>query len=169
MKVLFLFFSLIMLTISVGQTSCDFQLHPDSISIQDSKIKELVSLIEVKIKNDYRIYFIEQDHKNYLKIIVRDNLGFGKKSSLLLLSNKKQIYIRSIELKSIDKTSAYFLISLNDSNYLETIKDNGLSSILFNETSEFAIPKSDSEQIKKAANCFFTLIKDNIWPPVKKL
>lgn len=167
MKVLFLFFSLTILTISIGQTSCDFQLRPDSITIQDSKTKELVKLIEVKIKNDYRIYFIKQDHKNYLKIVVRDNLGFGKKSSLLLLSNKKQIYIRSIELKSTDKTSAYFLISLNDSNYLETIKDNGLSSILFNETSEFVIPKSDSEQIKKAAGCFFEVVKDNLHPSMK--
>ena len=88
---------------------------------------------------------------------------------LLLLSYRKQIYIKSIELQIIDKTSAYFLIPLNNTNYLENIKELGLTSILFNEVAEFSIPKSDSELIKKAANCFFTLVKDNIWPPVKKL
>jgi hypothetical protein len=123
--------------------------------------------MEVKIRKNYLIQFIKQDKKNYLKIIVRDNLGFGQKSSLLLLSFRKQIYIKSIELQIIDKTSAYFLIPLNSTNYLENIKELGLTSILFNEVAEFSIPKSDSEQIKKAANCFFNQVSENIKLPNK--
>ena len=41
----------------------------------------------------------------------------------------------------------YFISALNGTNYLENIKEMGLSSIVFNETAEFSIPKSDSDQI----------------------
>ncbi len=72
------------------------QIH---VLIQNPKTKELVEVMEVKIKNNYQVQFIKQDKKNYLKIIVKDDLGFGKKGSLLLQSVKKQIYIKSIELQ----------------------------------------------------------------------
>lgn len=169
MKQFFLICWLTFSMASFSQNPCEFQFKSDSCAIQNPKTKELVEVMEVKIRKNYLIQFIKQDKKNYLKITVRDNLGFGQKSSLLLLSYRKQIYIKSIELQIIDKTSAYFLIPLNNTNYLENIKELGLTSILFNEVAEFSIPKSDSEQIKKAANCFFTLVKDNIWPHVKKL
>jgi len=161
MKPFFLFCTLTFSIAGFSQTSCDYQIKSDSCSITNPKEKEIVNAITVKIKNNYLLQFITKDKQNYLKIIVRDNLGFGKRSSLLLLANKKQIYIKSIELQIIDKRSAYFLISLNNTNYLENIKDMGLSSIVFNETAEFSIPKSDSEQIKKAANCFYNHITES--------
>lgn len=158
MKQLFYICSFIISLATYGQTDCDKLLKTDSCALQSSKNKEWVELMEVKIKNNYQIQFIKQGQKNYLKVIVRDDLGFGKKSSLVLLSNKKQIYVKSIALQVIDKTSAYFLVELSGTFYLENIKEFGLSKIIFNETSEFSIPKSDSEQIKKAANCFFSLL-----------
>jgi hypothetical protein len=167
MKQLFLICSLVFSIIGFSQTTCDYQFKSDSCALSNPKNKEVVDVMEVKIKNNYLIQFIKQDKKNYLKIIVRNDLGFGKKSSLLLLSNKKQIYIKTIELQIIDKSSAYFLISLNSTNYLENIKELGLSSILFNETAEFGIPKSDSDLIKKAADCFFNQVSENIKLPVK--
>lgn len=169
MKQLIFIYSLIISFIGLSQTPCEFVLKTDSCSLQTPNNKEYVEFIEVKIKNNYQIQFIKQGVKNYLKIIVRDDLGFGKKSSLLLISNKKQIYVKSILLQVINKTSAYFLIELNGTYYLENIKEFGLSKIVFNETSEFGIPKTDSDQIKKAANCFFPIVKDNIWPTTKKL
>jgi len=167
MKQLFLLCSLTFSIVSFSQTTCDYNFKTDSCSIQSPNKKELVDLMEVKIKNNYLIQFIKQDKKNYLKIIVRNDLGFGKKSSLLILSNKKQIYIKTIELQIIDKSSAYFLIALNATNYLENIKEIGLSKLVFNETAEFSVPKSDSDQIKKAANCFFNQVSENIKLPTK--
>jgi hypothetical protein len=143
--------------VGFGQTFCDKLLKTDSCVLLIPTNKELVELMNVKIKNNYQIQFIKHGKKKYLKIIIRDDLGFGKKGSLLLLSSKKQIYIKSVMLQVIDKASAYFLVELSGTYYLENIKEFGLSKIIFNETSEFAIPKSDSDQIKKTANCFFTL------------
>lgn len=161
--------SLILSSNGFSQTPCGYQLKQDSCILLVPKIKEAAEVIEVRIKNNYLVQFIKQDKKNYLKIIVRDNLGFGKKSSLLLLSAKKQIYVKSITLEPIDKNSAYFLFDLNNSYYLDNLKEFGLSKIVFNETVEFGVPKPDSDQIKKAADCFFAIVKDNIWPPTKKL
>lgn len=167
MKQLLLICSLTFSIISFAQTNCEFQFKSDSCALSIPKNKEVVEVMEVKIKKNYLVQFIKQDKKNYLKIIVQDNLGFGKKGSLLLLSNKKQIYIKSIELQIINKTSAYFLISLNETYYLENIKELGLTSIVFNEVAEFGIPKADSDQIKKAANCFFNQVSENIKLPSK--
>jgi hypothetical protein len=161
--------SLILSLIGFGQPTCDYRLKTDSCILTVPKIKEVAELMEVKIKNNYLVQFIKQDKKNYLKIIVRDDLGFGKKGSLLLLSAKKQIYVKSIKLEPIDKNSAYFLVELNNSYYLDNLKEFGLSKIVFNETVEFGVPKPDSDQIKKASDCFYTIVKDNIWPPTRKL
>lgn len=169
MNQIFFICSLILSLVGFGQTTCAYQLKQDSCTLLSPKTKEEIDVIEVKIKNNYLVQFIKKDKKNYLKIIVRDDLGFGKKGSLLLVSAKKQIYVKSLTLEVIDKTSAYFIVELNNSYYLDNIKEFGLSKIVFNETTEFAVPKPDSDQIKKAADCFFAIVKDNIWPPVKKL
>jgi hypothetical protein len=168
MKQLFIVCSLFFSIASYAQTTCAYNLGAATAAIAPGK-EESVEMMEVKIKNNYQVQFIKQDKKNYLKIIIKDDLGFGKKGSLLLQSVKKQIYIKSTTLNIIDKTSAYFIIDLNNTYYLDNIKDFGLVKIIFNETVEFSIPKNDTEQIKKAAECFFNIVKDNIWPQVKKL
>lgn len=137
-----------------AQTKCSQSLVTDSCTLENPTKKELVELMQVKIKNNYQIQFIKQGSRTFLKIIVRDNLGYGKTGSLLLYSNKKQYFTKSITLQIIDKTSAYFLVDLN-SNYLTTIKDNGLTSIIFNQNVEFVIPKQDSELVKQLAACFY--------------
>jgi hypothetical protein len=168
MKPFFFICSLMFSLIMQGQSACEYKFISDSCSLQNVADKLPVEMMQVTIKKNYLIQFIKHSKKNYLKIIVRDDLGFGKKGSLLLLSNKKQIYIKTIELKKIDKSSAYFLLSLDDTNYLENIKDLGLSNLIFCENAEFGIPKTDSDQIKKAANCFYTIVKHNIKPPIYK-
>lgn len=139
---------------SVAQTDCSSILKSDSCALQTPSKKELVEVTEVKIKNNYQVQFIKQGQKNYLKLIVKDDLGFGKKGSLLLYCNKKQIYVKTITLQVIDKKSAYFLIELIP-NYITTLKDNGLTNIIFCENIEFVVPKQDSEAVKKMAACFY--------------
>lgn len=167
MKHLFFICSLILSVCGFAQTTCEYTLKADSATLQLPKKKEAVELLEVKIKNNYQVQFIKLDKKNYLKIIVRNDLGFGKTGSLLLATGKKQIFIRTITLQIIDKASAYFLIELNDSFYLDNIKESGITKLVFNEVVEFGIPKSDSDLIKKAAECFNNVVKDTIWSTKK--
>lgn len=154
----YLFISIIFISLTApAQTKIkqSIALKDDSCII--NSIKEKVELIDIVIKNEYHIQFIKYNKKNYLKIIVKNDLGFGKTGALLLVSNKKQFYTKSIKLELIDKQSAFFIIPL-EINYLATLKDNGLTSLIFCEKVEFVIPKSDTEIIKQAALQFYEIV-----------
>lgn len=151
--IIFLGLFFILNSTSYSQNKCHQNLVNDSSILFNPAQKEAVQLMEVKIKNNYQIQFIKKDSKNYLKIIVKDNLGYGQTGSLLLYSNKKQYFLKSITLQIIDKKSGYFILEVNP-NYLTTIKENGLTSIIFQEKVEFTIPKQDSELVKQLATCF---------------
>lgn len=159
MKLLYSISSLIICLSVKGQFNCNFKKDTCALQLQKNKVQ--VELIEVPIKKDYYVQFIKNGEKNFLKIIVSDNLGFGNKGSLLLILNKKQIYIKNIELQVINKTTGYFLLPLNNNNYLDNIKDLGITKLIFCEKNECSIPKNDTEQIKKAANCFYTAVQEN--------
>ena len=140
-----------------SQVKCTMALKTDSCALQLATKKELVDLISVSIKNNYQVQFIKHKNTTYLKLIIKNDLGYGRTCSLVLYSTKKQYYTKSITLQPIDKTSAYFLLEIN-SNYLKTIVDNGLTSIVFCENSEFVIPKADSELVKQGATCFYDAV-----------
>ena len=162
-KIIFLLLVLFSIN-SFAQISCDNILKTDSVAMQKPSVKEEVQVAEVKIKNNYLVQFIKQGPKNYLKLTVRDNLGYGKTCALLLYCNKKQIYVKSTTLMVADKGSAYFLVELVP-NYISTLKENGLTNIIFCENAEFVVPKQDAEAVKKLAGCFY----DVAVPQPKKL
>src|ERR1700752_591527 len=113
MKFLILCLTVLLSLNSFAQPKCKYSLISDSCALQNPVQKELVELMGVKIKNNYQVQLIKHGAKKYLRIIVRDNLGYGQTGSLLLYSNKKQYFTKSITLQSIDKNSAYFLLELN--------------------------------------------------------
>lgn len=158
MKFLILCLTALLSLNSLAQSKCKYGLISDSCTLQDPTQKVFVDLMEVKIKNNYQVQLIKHGAKKYLKIIVRDNLGYGQTGSLLLYSNKKQYFTKSITLQPIDKNSGYFLLELNP-NYLLTLKENGLTSIIFKESVEFTIPKQDSELVKQLVGCYMELIE----------
>lgn len=158
MKKIITLLSIVLVLNSFAQNKCKYTLIPDSTNLHSPSQKELVEFIEVKIKNNYQVQLIKHGQKKYLKIIVKDNLGYGQSGSLLLYSNKKQYFNKDITLRIIDENSAYFLLDLNP-NYLLTLKENGLTSIIFRESVEFTIPKQDSESVKQLAACFTELIE----------
>ena len=49
----------------------------------------------------------------------------------------------------------YFIFEITQ-NYTKTISEYGMSELKFNNAS-FSIPKADSDEIKKAATCFYRL------------
>ncbi len=142
--------------VTVAQNPCNFKSDSVVVNRFDYK-KELVELIEVTIKNNYQLQFIKDGKTTFLKIIVRDNLGFGQIGEFMLVCGKKQIYNKDTKLVPIDKTSGYFVIELNP-NYIQTLKDLGLTKLIFRDTVEFLIPKTDSDKIKQTATCFFDMV-----------
>lgn len=119
--------------------------------------REAVEMMEVTIKHDYQIQFIRNNDKTFLRIVARDNLGFGQIGEFVLICGKKQIYDKDVKLVTIDKSSGWFILELNP-NYIQTIRDLGISRIIFRDTVEFVVPKSDSEKIRQTASCFFDAV-----------
>lgn len=141
-----------------AQVPCNQQFRTDTAVINRfTYAREAVELMEVSIKNNYQVQFILKDKKTYLRIIVRDNLGFGQIGEFKLICGKKQIYDKDIKLVQIDKGSGWFVIELNP-NYIQTIRDLGISRIIFRDTVEFVVPKADSEKIRQVAACFFDAV-----------
>jgi hypothetical protein len=141
-----------------AQIPCEKGFRSDSVVINRfTYSKEPVELMEVTIKNNYQLQFIRKGQATFLKIIVRDNLGFGQIGEFMLYCGKKQIYTKDMKLVSIDKSSGYFVIELNPS-YIQTIRDFGVNKMIFRDTVEFLVPKSDSEKIKQTASCFYDAI-----------
>ncbi len=151
-----IFSTLVLLSlVAAAQAPCSFK--SDSIIVDTPNKKEFLDVMEVTIKNNYRFQFIKRGTKPFLKIIVRDDLGFGQAGPLMLLSSKKQIGIKDMTLIPIDKKTAYFVFELNP-NYIATLKEYGLSSLVFRDLVEFIVPKTDSEKIKQVAGCFFDAV-----------
>ncbi len=146
-------------SIAFAQLPCDKGFRTDtSIVNRFTYAKEEVELMEVTIKNNYQLQFIRsKDKKTYLRIIVRDNLGFGQIGEFMLICGKKQIYDKDVKLVPIDKSSGWFLLELNP-NYIQTLRDLGLTKIIFRDTVEFLVPKADSEKIRQTAGCFFDAV-----------
>lgn len=145
-------------SVAFAQMPCDKAFRNDTTIINRfTYAKEAVDLMEVTIKNNYQLQFISKDKKTYLRIIVRDNLGFGQIGEFMLICGKKQIYDKDVKLVPIDKSSGWFIIELNP-NYIQTLRDLGLTKIIFRDTVEFLVPKADSEKIKQTAACFFDAV-----------
>ena len=68
MKHLLIVCSLFFSMLCNAQAPCEYVLKPDSCVLQTPKQKELVEMMETKIKNNYLVQFIKQDKKNYLNV-----------------------------------------------------------------------------------------------------
>ncbi len=147
-------------TIILGQTklSCDnFTLKFDSVTLTAPNTKIVAETSTLKTKNNYNIQYIKYEQKKYLKITVKAVLESTRNGSLYIYSNKRQYYVKQTNFYYLDKQNAYFLIEIN-SNYIATIRDNAITSLVFRDTDTFEIPKTDLENIKKQADCFYILI-----------
>lgn len=153
MRILILFF--LLFNFASFSQDCNSVVKTDSLLLVSSSEKNVAEQISVYIKNNYQISFISFQKKYYLKLTVTDNLGFGKKGLLEIYSGKKQYFERDIKLNSINDKTAYFIFEITQ-NYTKTISEYGMSELKFNNAS-FSIPKADSDEIKKAATCFYRL------------
>ncbi len=153
MRILILFF--LLFNFASFSQDCNSVVKTDSLLLVSSSEKNVAEQISVYIKNNYQISFISFQKKYYLKLTVTDNLGFAKKGLLEIYSGKKQYFERDIKLNPINDKTAYFIFEITQ-NYTKTISEYGMSELKFNNAS-FSIPKADSDEIKKAATCFYRL------------
>lgn len=149
---------LMLITGLKAQHECHFS--SDSCLIPPGNKKLPVELIDVKMKNNAHVQFLRCSGRLFLRIVLTDNLGYGKTGPLLLKSGTKQMYYKSATLSMPGKEAACFILELYP-NYEVTLREYGLSNIVFNGNAEFSVPHQDSELIKESARCFYSLTNKN--------
>ncbi len=138
--------------------NCKDQLVTDSLYKPTEKQSYLVNVLNCPLKNGGQIQFINNSGKFVLKITPNQKLGFLDVGSLQIKSGTKSFFLKSSTYYNHKEANAYFLVDVLI-NYIATLKDDGLTSIIFNEKFESVLCSEDQKNIRRTAKCFYELYK----------
>ena len=136
-----------------AQNPCQNQFIYDSVIKPGDKVAISVNALTCPIKNG-AVQFINQNEKLYLRLKINDKLGFIADGALELMSGTKSIVFKT-SLHNINKVNPYFIVDVGI-NYIATLKDNGLTGLIFN-SHEVKFEKTDTKNIRETAGCFYTI------------
>lgn len=138
-----------------SQIECAFK--PDTVYIpKENKVINAVCM-QTLFKNKSNFYLFKTNtNKYYLKLIVPENLYFGKIDVLELKSGTKSIHFKDTKHYQLDKNTGYYVIEVYK-NYIGTLKEDGLTAIQFGKA-ETIYTKQDCNQVKQLAKCFYESI-----------
>ncbi len=138
--------------------NCSQQLVSDSLYKPTEKQSFLVNVMNCPLKNGGRIQFINNNGKFVLKITPNQKLGFVDVGPLQLKSGSKSIFFKNSTYYNHKDPGAYFLADVLI-NYIGTLKEDGLTSIVFNEKFEVVLSGEDQKNVRRTAKCFYELYK----------
>ena len=158
-RIIFLFISLVLIvnTQGYGQSNCEFSFVNDTLTLPEKgTVLEGVSL-ETTLKNQSVVkIFKSNDDKLYIKFITTENFYFDKIDVLEIMSGSKTYPVKNTKQYKINKTRGMFVIEVFK-NYIVTLKDEGMTSIIFGGA-ETNFTRKDANQIKKISICFYETI-----------
>ena len=155
MKQLFAVIFLLISIINSGQTKCTFV--SDTLTIpKENKVVNGEILTTVFKNNNVAELVKTNTGKYYLKLTVRQNLYFDKVDVLEIRSGSKSFYAKDTKQYQLDKNTGFFVVELYK-NYVGTLKDDGITSIYFNQA-ETTFTRQDCAQVKQIAKCFYDAI-----------
>jgi hypothetical protein len=135
-----------------AQSSCDFQ--KDTMTLPFSKKVVEGDLVRIPLKKGSEVTFLKAEGgKMYLRLLVKENFYFDKVDVLEIRSGSKSYYAKETRQYKVDKTTGLFVIEIF-SNYLTTLKEEGITSIVFNKA-ETDFTRNDANEIKRTARCFY--------------
>ncbi len=152
-KIYILFF--VVCSTYVFSQGCKDQVISDSLYKPCDAQKVAVSALNCGLKNGGSIQFLNQNGKYFLKIKPNQKIGFDDKGPLELKSGSKSFFVKTATLVDHKKPEPYFVVEVQI-NYVATLKDNGLTSVIFN-TFEVKFTRQDTENIRETAKCFYSL------------
>ncbi len=156
-KRLYILFLLANFGIGFAQ-NCASQLVSDSLYKPDNKQSYLVSVLNCPLKNGGNVQFINNNGKFVLKLTLHEKFGFSDVGSLQIKSGSKSFFLKSATLYDKKEPGAYFLVDVLI-NYIGTLKDDGITAVVFCEKFEAALPGEDTKNIRRTAKCFYELNK----------
>lgn len=156
-KYILIIISFICLT-QLNAQNCQEQLLNDSLYKPTENKTIPVKSMTCKLKNGGNVQLINANGKFILKLTLKEKLGFVDTGSLEIKSGSKSFYVKSTTMYNIKEDNAYFLVDVLI-NYIGTLKEDGITSVVFNGKFESKLAKEDVSQIRKMAKCFYELHK----------
>lgn len=153
-KKIYILFFLIAGGFSLAQPCKDQTFLGDSVLRPSENKKIWSNVLTCPLKNGGHIQFVDQNGKFFLKLSLNEKFGFEDEGPIELKSGTKSFFVKSVTLYDAKKPSPYFVVEILI-NYVATLKDNGLTSVVFNKF-EAKLNKQDVDNIEKAATCFYS-------------
>jgi len=156
MKKILVFITLF-LSLAKAQNTCEIGFIADTLfSEKENSFKTADALVTSVLSNGSQVKFFKTGNQYFLTFIIKDYLYFDKIDDLEIVSGKKSMFQKSIKQYQKDKFTAFFVFEVFK-NYINTLKDEGITALVFNgKTSKYN--KNDVKEIKKIANCFYETI-----------
>jgi hypothetical protein len=158
MRFIFTIFVFLFLAVQAhAQLSNGFVFIKDTLRLPEvNNVLEGESVSAILKKGSSFKLFKTSNNKYYFKIIVSENLYFNKKDALEILSGTKSIYFKDAVNYELDDHTGFYLVEVLK-NYVGTLKDEGVTSIVFNNT-ETTYTKKECNQVKQMAKYFYESI-----------
>jgi hypothetical protein len=132
---------------------CDLSLEADTMSFPGGKVLE-GGFLESTAKNGsvFRLFKTENGHI-YLRMILTRNFYFDKTDLLEIRSGKLSYYEKNATQHKKSKTEGLMIIEISP-NYLATLRDHGITSVVF-AGAETRFNRQDAGKIRKMAGCLY--------------
>jgi hypothetical protein len=154
MRLKIIFYFLVLNLISYGQEDCASAFVTDTMFVPKEGKVVSGQYIETVFKNQSVVrLFKASDNRYYMRLLVKENFYFDKVDVLEIRSGSKSYYAKETRQFKINKTTGLFVIEIYK-NYVTTLKEDGITSIVFANT-ETDFTRQDASQVKKMARCFF--------------
>lgn len=155
MKQVLILFSFFFSALLCAQTNCAFAKDTFFIPKENKTING--EFLETVFKNKTIVKLIKSEtNKYYLKMIVPENLYFDRVDVLEIRSGTKSFYAKETKQFQLNKHTGFYVVELYK-NYVATLKEDGITSIVFNKA-ETIFTKQDCSQIKQIAKCFYEAV-----------
>jgi hypothetical protein len=114
------------------------------------------SSIQTTLKDHSVVKLFKNGQKYYLKLFVTSNFYFNKVDLLEIRSGSKSYYVKDSKQYKANRSTGMFVFEVFR-NYVSTLKDEGITSIVFAKT-ETGFTKKDASQVRKIAKSFYECI-----------
>jgi hypothetical protein len=157
MKQFLVIISLLFTVVMSAQNNCAFT--NDTLFIPKEGKVVNGKYLQASLKNKSNIqFFIVEGARYYMKLTVTENLYFDRVDMLEIKSGGKSFYAKETKQYQLDKHTGFYVVELFK-NYMGTLKDDGITSIVFNKA-ETKFSKQDRASIKQMSSCFYDAISN---------
>ncbi|MBK7818199.1 MAG: hypothetical protein IPJ60_12145 [Sphingobacteriaceae bacterium] len=132
-----------------AQNTCEMGFVRDSLFVEkDNAFVGADGLITPLFKDGGQVKIFKVGNKYYLMLTCKSNLFFDVINDLEIKSGTKSMVAKGVKQHQKDKYTGFFVVEILR-NYVATLKDNGITSYVFN-TKETLLVKMKLKKLKNS-------------------